>query len=146
MERNNRGGEVTLEKLLLWYGHPVGSYYWSDDPTEPAMLFGGGTWVRVKGRVLVGVDSGDTNFTVGKEGGSKYMQKHTHKFKSAYGIISDYISSATAQVNSSASTAVLSGYHDYAGNQYGLTMQTEGTGESGNLQPYRATYCWRRTA
>lgn len=30
---------------FLNLAHPVGSYYWSEDPTNPSVLFGG-TWVK----------------------------------------------------------------------------------------------------
>ena len=41
--------------------HPVGSLYWSSDPTDPSTLFGG-TWVRIKDRFVLA--SGDTYTTV----------------------------------------------------------------------------------
>ena len=51
---------------LLLRAHPVGSYYWSDFPTEPAVLFGGGTWERVKGRFILAAGGG---YGAGAEGG-----------------------------------------------------------------------------
>lgn len=44
-----------IKDYILNMSHPIGSYYLSDDPTEPAELFGG-TWVRIQGRVLYGAD------------------------------------------------------------------------------------------
>jgi hypothetical protein len=41
--------------------HPVGSLYWSSDPTDPSTLFGG-TWVRIKDRFVLA--AGDTYTTV----------------------------------------------------------------------------------
>ena len=32
--------------------HPVGSFYFSADPTDPSIIFGGGSWERVRGRFL----------------------------------------------------------------------------------------------
>ncbi len=66
---------------------PVGSIYISVLATDPATTFGFGTWeVYGTGRVLVGIDSGDTDFdTVGEQGGAKghtlteaEMPAHTH--------------------------------------------------------------------
>ena len=37
---SNRGISTFLD-----LAHPVGSYYWSEDPTNPSVLFGG-TWVK----------------------------------------------------------------------------------------------------
>lgn len=52
---------------------PVGSVYIAVDNTDPATRFGGGTWAAFgAGRVLVGLDSGDTDFDTGEEtGGAK---------------------------------------------------------------------------
>jgi hypothetical protein len=52
--------------------YPVGAIYLSANNTNPGTLFGG-TWIEVgKGRTLVGVDTGDTDFnTPGKTGGVK---------------------------------------------------------------------------
>ena len=67
----------TVEKLFqvipslsnVW---PIGSVYMSVNSTDPGTLFGG-TWVRfAEGRVLVGVTSGDSDFsTSGRTGGEK---------------------------------------------------------------------------
>ena len=46
--------------------HPVGSLYWSSDPTDPSELFGG-TWTRIKDRFVLA--AGDT-YDNGSTGGS----------------------------------------------------------------------------
>lgn len=58
---------------------PVGSVFISVVSTSPATLLGGGTWSAFgTGRMLVGLDSGDTSFdTVEETGGSK---THSHSF------------------------------------------------------------------
>lgn len=49
---------------------PVGSVYIAVDSTSPATRFGGGTWAAFgAGRVLVGLDSGDTDFDTAEESG-----------------------------------------------------------------------------
>jgi microcystin-dependent protein len=64
------GGGIDMAAVLL-AAHPVGSYYTSDDPTDPHDLFGG-TWARVKGVVVVGLDEAQTEFdTAGETGGEK---------------------------------------------------------------------------
>lgn len=52
---------------------PVGSVFLSVVSTDPATLLGVGTWTAIgAGRVLVGIDAGDTDFdTVEETGGSK---------------------------------------------------------------------------
>ena len=51
----------------------------SANNTSPASLFGG-TWQSWgSGRVPIGVNTSDSEFsTVEKTGGSKYLQSHTH--------------------------------------------------------------------
>lgn len=65
--------------------YPVGAVYQSLDPTDPGTLFGG-TWLRIKGRMLVGVDEVDPDFaSAGLAGGEKEhiltraeMAEHVH--------------------------------------------------------------------
>lgn len=66
---------------------PVGYIYISVDPTNPATVLGYGTWAAfAAGRVLVGIDAGQTEFdTVEETGGAKThtlttaeMPSHTH--------------------------------------------------------------------
>lgn len=64
------GGITAAEAVDLIY--PVGSIYMSISDTNPAVIFGLGTWVAfASGRVVVGVDAGEPSFdTVEKTGGS----------------------------------------------------------------------------
>ena len=58
-----------VESMLLERSkreHPVGSYYTSDQDTDPSKIFGFGTWERVKGVVLLGADEA---YPAGSEGG-----------------------------------------------------------------------------
>jgi microcystin-dependent protein len=79
------GGSSAAEILPLVY--PVGSIFMNTIATNPATIFGFGTWVAWgTGRVPVGVDTGQSEFnTVEKTGGSKThtlstdeMPAHTH--------------------------------------------------------------------
>lgn len=64
-------GSAIIEQI-----YHVGSYYFSDSSQSPSARFGFGTWERVKGKFIVGLDEDDTNFnSAGKVGGSK---THTH--------------------------------------------------------------------
>lgn len=78
---------------------------------------------NIKGRVLVGQDTSQTEFdTLGETGGSKYLQEHTHKF----GI------NASFGTPNNVSGGYMGGTSGYIDNVIG----TAGTGDSGNLQPY----------
>ena len=121
--------------------YPVGAYYFSSQPTEPATLFGFGTWLRVKGRGLVGVDESDSALSSGgKQGGSiNPLSQHTiapsnGQFVVARGAGNQHWSSGGAPSNS------------YA-------MDTENGGitvgdntNHNNWQPFEAAYIWKRTA
>lgn len=64
-------GSAILEQIFH-----VGSYYFSDSSQSPATRFGFGTWERVKGKFIVGLDEADSDFNAaGKVGGSK---THSH--------------------------------------------------------------------
>lgn len=77
--------DVPMDSILNTV-YPVGSIYTSVNSTDPSTLFGG-TWERFgKGKVLVGVDEDDSDFSeANKTGGEKThtlttneMPSHTH--------------------------------------------------------------------
>jgi len=143
---------------------PVGSIYINASvSTNPATLLGFGTWTSFgAGRVLVGLDSGDTSFdTLGETGGSKdaVVVSHTH----------------TASTNSTGAHTHEVNYSDFSGSNGNIldidnlqggggtnldattssagshshTVTVSSTGSSGtnaNLQPYITVYMWKRTA
>ena len=120
---------AAVKNYILNFIHPVGSIYMSVNDTNPGDVFGG-TWEQWgSGRVPVGVDTSQTEFnTVGKTGGSKYLQEHSHNVRWQY-------------TGASGTTTAILAYS-------GSTIPTEnaGTGDSGNLQPYITCYMWKRTA
>ena len=129
------------EMLLLVY--PVGSIYMSNKSTNPSSLFGG-TWVEWgKGRVPVGVDTSDSNFSsVEKMGGAstvtlttKQIPSHTHHI-------------GGEAINYNGKYAV-EGSSFYTAQLMGSVSRTDATGEGqahNNLQPYITCYMWKRTA
>lgn len=79
---------------LLDFVHPVGSLYWSKNPTDPATLFGG-TWTRVKDKFILA--AGDS-YEQGATGGAAtvtlttdQMPSHTHTGSASSKGISDHI-------------------------------------------------------
>lgn len=61
-----------LEQAIIQKIYPVGAYYVTENSVNPATQLGFGTWVEVVGKVLVGQDTGDSDFdTIGEEGGNK---------------------------------------------------------------------------
>lgn len=68
--------------------HPVGSLYWSSDPTDPSTLFGG-TWVRIKDRFVLTAGDTYTNSTTGGSATVKLTEsqlpEHKHSFSGTTG-------------------------------------------------------------
>lgn len=120
--------------------HPIGSIYLSVEPTNPSNYFGG-TWEEFgKGKVLVGVDSNDSDFnTVEKTGGEKEhtqtvseMPSHNHSLP-----IAGTSGSATYLITgTTTANRVLLG-----------TVGDKGGGQPFNImQPYITCYMWKRIA
>lgn len=61
---------MKLETLELAF--PIGSTYITQTNTDPNTILGFGTWERLKGKILVGLDEDDTDFNkIGNIGGEK---------------------------------------------------------------------------
>lgn len=71
--------KLTVSQIAAFI-YPVGCLYVSTVSTNPATIFGFGTWAAFgAGRVLVGLDSGDTDFDVSEEtGGAKTSTPSAH--------------------------------------------------------------------
>jgi len=113
---------------------PVGSIVIKADNVDYSNWLGF-TWERTLiGRVAVGIDSTQTEFdTIGKTGGSKYLQAHSHEFGIPKMLYAD-----------TSSGAVLGG--EAIVEQTIHNTGTTGTGDSGNLQPYQVVAYWKRVA
>lgn len=121
---------------------PIGSVYISVVPTNPSILLGYGSWSAfAAGRVLVGIDSGQTEFdTVEETGGSKThtlteseIPAHTHtlqRFPNATGSSVGF--TVDTSMSGQQSTTALN------------TTSTGGDGAHNNLQPYVVVYMWKR--
>lgn len=155
--------------------YPVGSIYMSVSSTNPSTYFGG-TWVAWgSGRVPVGINTSDTNFsTVEKTGGSKtvtlttaQMPSHTHTFtgssattnsKGAHthkigrdtdggsGSSRYTVHSDGASGADGTSPTSSAGAHTHTVIATGTNASTGGGGSHTNLQPYIVCYMWKRTA
>jgi len=138
------GGDKGLRTHMLETVYPVGSIYINAGvATNPGTLLGFGTWTAFgTGRVIVGVDSSDTDFdTVRETGGSKTdshaltiaeLPAHTHTVTmSTSDSDNDNLSEGNTSGTSSHETSSTGGgqahTHDI-------------------VQPYITAYMWRRTA
>ena len=129
--------------------YPVGSIYTTFDSANPSTLFGG-TWAALKGRVLVGIDTAQTEFNaIKKAGGAKThtlaldeMPRHDHWFETVF--------SANGQdppQGSDKGPVFLYRYVANATATFNNIVQPNGnSNEHNNLQPYTTCYMWERTA
>ena len=153
----DEGGARYLVRKVLDRIQPVGSLYFSTTDTSPASLFGG-TWERyAQGRVMISASDTDTDFTVGKTGGSK-----THELRvrlgSVYGLA--HVSTTDDRTGISVDGGkTYSGFTNFNSRQtvnssrgmdgsYGPTKVdfNAAIGNLPTLDPYVSVYIWRRTA
>jgi len=137
---NTTGGELQINGTnVLEKVYPVGSIYINaTSATNPGTLLGFGTWVAFGvGKVVVGLDSTDTDFdTVGETGGAK-----THTLTTSE--IPSHTHALDASDNPGGSGAI-----EVAGGSPTSTQSTQATGGGSahnNLQPYIVAYMWKRT-
>lgn len=114
---------------------PIGYIISVDAPNfNPNDFYIDGVWEQIKGRVIVGVDEGQTEFNVtGKIGGSKFMQRHRHALETG----------GKTQPWEAPNFVLSYQYQDSAPVEGTGAMGYAGTGESGNLQPYYTAYIWK---
>lgn len=136
--------------------YPVGTYYGNDtDPTNPAILFGFGTWVRVEGRALMGCDGTGTG-TFGTPGSQGGALTHVHTAAGtaltidqipahSHSVLTDGSGSLDMQSMVSSDNAD-EGYGGVTGSIGGGQTHTHTIQSSSSLPPYRVAYLWRRTA
>ncbi len=147
--------QPTLEAI-----YPIDSLYISFNANSPATVLGFGTWVKIEGRALVGVDLGQTEFnSVGKLGGSKdhthtdnftidnhilteaEMPNHSHDIS-----IENTRGTGTAGAgdgSSSFSDKSTSTTGGDSGHNHGISGGVQSTS---NLMPYMTVFMYRRTA
>lgn len=130
--------------------YPVGTVYTNiSNSTNPATLFGFGTWVAIAGRVIVGLDASDSAFdTAGETGGSKdaVVVSHTHTVTDPghTHTAANYVASGTDINNGSGKNWSDAGTGSAT---TGISIDSSGvSGTNANLQPYVVAYVWKRTA
>lgn len=127
-------------------GHPVGSYYWSSESTDPSALFGG-TWEQVKDRFVLAAGG---SYAVGAVGGTA-SSSHTHQYGMAIDGALEGGTTPTGWTNPGVGTVhrdkALSAEQADIRNT-ALIKSTANTSAAtvDNMPPYVAAYCWKRTA
>lgn len=128
------GGGVDLSAV-----YPVGSIYLSMLKTNPATLFGFGTWERIKDKFLL--SAGDT-YAAGSEGGEAEhtltvdeMPAHRHGLG-----FNDF------GPGSGTTSLVRPTMYNYTNTDATGTLSVGGSQPHNNMPPYLAVYMWQRTA
>jgi hypothetical protein len=171
-------GDVSISGSLLLNGislaaimYPVGSLYLTTVSTNPATIFGFGTWVaHAKGQALVGKADSGTFATAGSTGGAETvtltsaqsgLKSHTHT-GATYGagahnhsLSINWGSSGGAwgvtEASGKSSNGLMSGWmgavgdHAHSVDVYGNSASDAASAHS-ILQPYLVIYVWKRTA
>jgi hypothetical protein len=121
--------------------YPVGCIYTTTVATNPATVFGFGTWEAFgSGRVLVGLDVGQTEFDAVEEtGGATTVTLTTANIPShTHSNTTNYSSGSAGQER----LKTVAGAQEYLWE----STPTGGGGSHNNLQPYIVVYFFKRTA
>ena len=173
------GGTPLTQKVtfasLLSVIYPVGSIYISTASTNPATLFGMGTWSAFgAGKMLVSLDSGDTDFDTAEEtGGAKTKTiaqanlpnistgagtAHTHVQDAHLHLIPDVRDATTGgsttniakTADATSTTGTLINTANATATNQNESTHTHSLGGSGTalnvMNPYIVTYIFKRTA
>lgn len=131
--------------------YKVGDLFLTTRNENPSLRFGG-TWELFgKGKTLVCVDTGDSDFsTVKKTGGEKKhtltineMPKHAHEMR----VVKDNETNSGGSLpKANNSQGNNNGWSDYVYDITNYAINNKGGGQShNNLQPYITCYIWIRT-
>lgn len=130
---------------------PIGMILSFDTDVNPNELYGG-TWERIKGAFIWGIDDGEA---AGRTGGEK-----THTLteaelpaidgRIATAVVSNHgangVTGHAYGANFGAVSATITGTTGGAGTQYGYGYKFGGGQAHNNMPPYYGAYVWRRTA
>lgn len=143
--------------------YPVGSVVTFGVSTNPATLLGIGTWTAIAGKVIVGLDSGQTEFdTLDETGGAKTvtltaaqsgLPAHNHAITDA-GHTHVILGVNGASMGNGSSYPGLSDTTNRnpstQSSTTGITINNNTAADAAsahnNLQPYIVKYVWQRTA
>lgn len=143
----------TIKSAVLEMFYPVGSIYMSTSPADPSTFMGGGWTSWGQGKVPVGVNTSDSDFsTVEKTGGAKtvtltesQMPAHKHDFSITYTYQTSEVSYVENQVPVNQQNRGYAGESERTSKTYSTNSSGSGNAHN-NLQPYITCYMWKRTS
>lgn len=137
-------GSISITQLLLM-AYPIGSIYSSTAATSPADLFGG-TWERIKGAFIWGIEDGEQ---AGITGGEKTHTLTTNEMPSHAHAPNNWVQvmSPGGNAGTIGQTGTKTGsYKDFVSAQNYNSSAVGGGQPHNNMPPYYGAYVWRRTA
>ena len=141
---NLTGGDKGLRLHVLETIYPIGSIYTNAGvATNPGTLLGFGTWSAFgSGRVIVGVDSSDTDFDAVRETGGSKTDSHALTIAE----LPPHTHNVTMSTNDTDNDNLSEG--NTSGTSLHPTSSTGGGAAHSHdiVQPYITAYMWRRTA
>ena len=154
-----KSAKAEIYKQAKLDAHPVGSYYWSNDSTSPATLFGG-TWEALPaGYTLIAQGSGSDDFgrytyTAGQKYGERKHKLTTDELPRITGSVWNIARQDSAQNISTdgvfsaphSTEGVGSGSNVINNQPDGFNMAFGNNVPHNTLTPSIASYGWRRTA
>lgn len=130
-----------LASLIGFIAHPIGSYYWSEKPADPAKIFGG-RWERVEDKFVYAAGSKSVGVTGGEERHTltvDEMPQHNGHVK-PYGGVAAYLNAQLTNYGDSGR-----GWIRINGNEpFPYSENTGGSKSHNNMPPYVTAYCWKR--
>ena len=145
-----------IEKQAKLDAHPVGSYYWSNDPTDPSKLFGG-TWEALPaGYTLIAQGSGtdefgDFTYTAGQKYGERMHKLTVDELPPISGSVGEFVRWNNGQ-NASGCLSAVNNSNKFPSsaneNAWGskITITFGGDKAHSNTPLAFASYAWRRQA
>jgi len=139
--------------------NPVGSIHLAHNSINPGDQYGVGTWVRIKGKFLIGVDELQSDYnTAGETGGTR-----THNHSDNFSVANHTLTLSQIPSHSHTYQRTSGGNNGGSGQSYPHQVQNDSTapagggqphnhGLSGNinnrdlLPPFQSVYMWRRIA
>ena len=147
---------ANAKKEALSEAHPVGSYYFSDKPTNPGTLFGG-TWEAVDpGRTLVaqGTATAEDGSTLTFTAGNKYgefkhkltvgeLAKHSHEEGGWMWAVAYNFNTGSYNISGATNGNAIE-YTNGKNKQKVYSGSAGSNGYHNNISPGIAVYCWHR--
>lgn len=138
------GAIEQAKKDILLSAYPVGALFMSTANISPATLFGG-TWERIKGRFIWGIEDGET---AGTTGGEKTHTLTVSEMPEHYHYYNSYANGFPTQVEGTDRyKTVVRDNVNTTGSIAGTQTNVAGENQPhNNMPPYYGSYIWRRTA